>query len=221
MTMKKINNHNIPHKKRSLWKEFRLATTCTWQYMRACFRYRHVAPAVTVFGSARFDENHPYSKQAQEIGAKLAEAGYTCITGGGPGIMQAAHAGAAKAGGLTAGANIVLPLEEEPNPHMQISFEFSYFFIRKVMLAKYSHAFIIMPGGFGTMDELFEVATLIQTRRMRTMPIILIGVEFWTPLIDFLKTSMEKAGTIDASDPDFFTLTDSTEEAIATIKAMP
>jgi uncharacterized protein (TIGR00730 family) len=211
-------NNAIAHKKRTIWKELRLAFLTSWEYLRASVRYRKIAPAVTVFGSARFEPDHPYSKMAEQIGAELAKNGLTCITGGGPGIMQAAHRGSHEAGGVTAGANIVLPFEEKANPHMQVSFEFSYFFIRKVMLTKYSHGFIIFPGGFGTMDELFEVATLVQTKRLRTMPVILMGVEFWTPLLEFLKQSMVTGKTISPEDTDYFTLTDSVEEAITLIK---
>lgn len=211
---KRKNLPAITHKKRGFWKEIRLAAISAWEYLRASVRYRKISPAVTVFGSARFKPEHPYCQLAEAVGAKLAEAGYTCITGGGPGIMAAAHRGGANAGGLCAGANIVIPLEEEPSPHMHISYQFSYFFIRKVMLAKYSRGFIILPGGFGTMDELFEVATLMQTGRMPKHPIVLIGKSFWQPLLDFLQNIMVSAQTISPEDMDFFSITDNADDAV-------
>lgn len=214
--MKKVN---ITPRKRGLWKEIRLASITAYEYLRASLRYRKIRPAVTVFGSARFQETHPYAKLAERLGGKLAQSGYTCITGGGPGIMAAAHRGGSNAGGLCAGASIVLPMEEEPNKHMHVSYEFTYFFIRKVMLAKYARGFVVFPGGFGTLDELFEIATLMQTKRMKHHPIILMGVSFWQPLMDFLKSSMVAGGTISPEDLDFFTLTDDPDEAIDVINA--
>ncbi len=177
------------------------------------FRQLHfVGPCVTVFGSARFPETHPYYEFARSVGEHLALAGFTVMTGGGPGIMEAANRGAKDVGGHSVGCNIVLPLEQEPNPYLDKFVEFDYFFIRKLMLAKYSYAFVAMPGGFGTLDELFEIATLVQTRKVEEFPIILAGVEFWKPMLDFLRDKMAKEGTISMADVDRFYVSDSPEE---------
>ena len=157
-------------------------------------------PCVTVFGSARFSEEHAYYKLARELGRKLAEAGYTIMTGGGPGIMEAANRGAKEAGGLSIGANIVLPHEQGANPYMDRFMEFDHFFVRKVMLVKYSCAFVVMPGGFGTLDEVFETITLMQTDKIQDFPVILMGVEYWGPLIDFLQKTLITHATIGEAD---------------------
>ena len=152
------------------------------------FRRLHfVGPCVTVFGSARFEEDHPYYVLARELGARLAEAGFAVMTGGGPGIMEAANRGAKDVGGTSVGCNITLPVEQKPNPYLDRWVEFRYFFVRKMMLEKYSYAFIVMPGGIGTLDELFETAMLIQTGKMKDFPIVLMGKSFWTPLLDYLR----------------------------------
>jgi uncharacterized protein (TIGR00730 family) len=177
------------------------------------FRQLHfVGPCVTVFGSARFPETHPYYEFARSVGEHLALAGFTVMTGGGPGIMEAANRGAKDVGGHSVGCNIVLPLEQDPNPYLDRFVEFDYFFIRKLMLAKYSYAFVAMPGGFGTLDELFEIATLVQTRKVEEFPIILAGSEFWKPMLDFLRDKMAKEGTITVADVDRFYISDSPEE---------
>jgi uncharacterized protein (TIGR00730 family) len=177
------------------------------------FRKLHfVGPCVTVFGSARFPETHPYYKQAREIGAELAKSGFTVMTGGGPGIMEAANRGAKEVNGRSVGCNIVLPKEQQPNPYLDLFVDFRYFFVRKLMLAKYSYAFVAMPGGFGTLDELFEIATLVQTGKVQEFPIILAGVDYWKPLIDFLEKTMVAEKTIDQLDVDRFILSDSPNE---------
>jgi hypothetical protein len=178
-------------------------------------------PAVTVFGSARFTEEHPYYQLARDAGAALARAGYAVMTGGGPGIMEAANRGAQEAGGLSLGANIHLPHEQEPNPYLDRVMTFEHFFVRKVMMIKYSRAFVIMPGGFGTMDELFEALTLIQTGKMEGFPVVALGTEFWRPLMDFFGERLVVAGTIGASDIDLVYVTDSVDEAVAYIRAHP
>ncbi len=186
--------------------------------MIAGFRRLHfVGPCVTVFGSARFHEDHPYYVLTRAVGARLAEAGFTVMTGGGPGLMEAANRGARDIGGGSVGCNIVLPVEQQPNPYLDRFVTFRHFFIRKVMLAKYSYAFIGMPGGMGTLDEIFEIMVLIQTGKVRNFPVVLVGREHWTPLVDYLRNQLLQSGTIDASDVDRIHLTDSPEEAVAFI----
>lgn len=171
---------------------------------------------VTVFGSARFGEEHRYYQMARELGRALAEAGYGVITGGGPGIMEAANRGAREAGGLSIGCNIRLPQEQQPNPYLDHVVEFDHFFVRKVMLIKYSQAFVVMPGGFGTMDEIFETLTLMQTEKIDSFPVVAMGSDFWQYLRDFLGNLVHE-GTIDAEDLQRFLLTDDIAEAIAAI----
>jgi len=183
------------------------------------FRALHfVGPCVTVFGSARFDETHPYYALGQDIGARLAELGVTVMTGGGPGLMEAANRGAKSAGGRSVGCNIKLPIEQKPNVYLDRMVEFRYFFVRKLMLLKYSYAFVALPGGFGTLDEIFETLVLIQTGKVRTFPVVLLGVEFWTPLVELLRARLLPAGTIDGVDVDRITLMDSPSEAAAFIR---
>jgi len=194
---------------RELWMLFRIL-----REFFLGFRALHfLGPCITVFGSARFKEDHPYYEVAREMGRRLSETGFTVMTGGGPGIMEAANRGAKDAGGLSVGCNIILPHEQKPNPFLDLWIEFHYFFVRKVMLVKYSYGFVALPGGFGTMDELFESLTLIQTRKMLNFPVVIMGREYYEPLIDFLK-SMVEAKTIDAADLDLLLITDSPEEAI-------
>src|SRR5262245_50073006 len=150
------------------------------------FRHLHfVGPCVTVFGSARFTPDQQYYELARDVGARLARAGFTVMTGGGPGIMEAANRGAKEAGGRSVGCNIELPHEQKPNPYLDVWVTFRHFSIRKTMLVKYSYAFIALPGGFGTLDEIFETATLIQTEKIRDFPLVLMGREYWRPLLDF------------------------------------
>lgn len=172
-----------------------------------------VGPAVSVFGSARFHEDHPYYRKAIEVGHELAKAGFAVITGGGPGIMEAANRGAHEANGLNIGCNIILPREQKPNPYLDRMIEFHYFFARKVMLLKYSCAYIIMPGGLGTLDEMFEAATLIQTRKMGPFPIICVGTEFWKDMPRIMQ-KLVAAGTISEGETGFLQITDSPKEAV-------
>jgi len=181
------------------------------------FRSLHfVGPCVTVFGSARFKENHLYYDQAREFGKRIALSGMTTMTGGGPGIMEAANRGAFENGGKSVGCNIQLPFEQKENPYLHKSVTFEHFFVRKVLLVKYSYAFIIMPGGFGTMDELFETLTLVQTKTISQFPVVLFGKEYYTPLLTTIK-EMEKQGTISPGDMDLVLVTDSVDEAMAHI----
>jgi uncharacterized protein (TIGR00730 family) len=171
-------------------------------------------PGVTVFGSARFSEDNPYYKLSRAVGKQLAEAGYTVITGGGPGVMEAANRGAKEGGGMSIGVNIELPHEQDPNPYLDRLVKFDHFFVRKVMLVKYSCAFIVMPGGFGTLDEVFETATLMQTGKIQHFPIILMGRDFWHELDDFIRRSLLPQGTISRDDLNLFKATDDPEEAV-------
>ncbi len=198
------------------------------EFFRACrifaefirgFRALHfVGPCVTVFGSARFPEGHPYYEVAREIGKGCAGLGMTVLTGGGPGIMEAANRGAREAGGRSIGCNIILPQEQKENPYLDKFVTFKYFFVRKVMLVKYSYAFVVLPGGFGTMDELFEALTLVQTRKVSGFPIILMGTDFWKPLLDLMRDRFIPAGTISPSDIDLLTVTDDPRVALDAIR---
>jgi uncharacterized protein (TIGR00730 family) len=184
------------------------------QCMRGFRALHFVGPSVTVFGSARFREGHPYYELAREVGRRLAEAGFAVMTGGGPGLMEAANRGAKEAGGYSVGVNIELPNEQKPNPYLDRWIEFPYFFVRKLMLLKYSYAFVAMPGGFGTLDEIFETAVLIQTGKMKDFPMILLGKSYWQPLMAFLRDTLVASATVDAGDVDRWVLTDSPEEAV-------
>jgi hypothetical protein len=183
------------------------------------FRVLHfVGPCVTVFGSARFGEQHPYYTLGEEMGARLAEAGLTVMTGGGPGLMEAANRGAKRVNGRSIGCNIALPAEQKPNPYLDRMVEFRYFFVRKVMLVKYSYAFIALPGGFGTLDEIFELAVLVQTNKVKDFPLVLLGKEFWTPLVELLRSRFLAAGTIEERDVERLIVTDSPAEAVELIR---
>ncbi len=173
-----------------------------------------LGPCVTVFGSARFREDHRYYHMAREVGRLLAQKGFTVLTGGGPGIMEAANRGARDVGGKSIGCNIELPAEQKPNPYLDQWTEFRYFFVRKVMLVKYSCAFIVFPGGFGTLDEIFETATLIQTGKILRFPVVVLGMDYWGPLHDFLKSTMVQEGTITSEELSGLMLTDSPLDAV-------
>lgn len=175
-------------------------------------------PAVTIYGSARTPSDHPCYKMAEHISADLAREGYGIITGGGPGIMEAANKGATEAGGVSVGLNVALPHEQAPNPYPNYSLQFKYFFVRKVMFMKYSMGFICMPGGFGSLDELFESVTLIQTNRVKPFPIVLVGSEFWGGLIDWIKDQFLTNGTISEEDLDLIHVMDETEAVVDFIK---
>jgi uncharacterized protein (TIGR00730 family) len=183
------------------------------------FRTLHfVGPCITVFGSARFKEDHVYYGAAREFGKRIAETGFTTMTGGGPGIMEAANRGAFENKGTSVGCNIQLPFEQKPNSYLHKSITFEHFFVRKVMLIKYSYAFIILPGGFGTMDEFFETLTLVQTNSITQFPIVLYGKEFYAELWQYLEY-MAQQGTINREDLALVKLTDSIDEAMDHIHA--
>lgn len=175
-------------------------------------------PAITFYGSARMTSDSKYYQLAEEIASRLASCGYSVITGGGPGVMEAANKGAIEAGGLSIGMNISLPHEQEPNPYTNLPLDFRYFFVRKVMLMKYSMAFICFPGGFGSMDELFEGLTLIQTKRVKPFPVILVGSEYWKGLVEWMREQFLKNGTVDEEDLFLFELLDDAEEIVRNIK---
>lgn len=203
---------------RSKGSELRMATRIFGEFITGFRALHDSGPCVTVFGSARFGESHPYYALGRELGSELARAGFTVMTGGGPGLMEAANRGAQEAGGRSLGSNIQLIHEEAPNPYLDNFVQFKYFFVRKVMLAKYSYAFVSLPGGFGTLDELFEIATLIQSRKIRDFPCVIMGRSYWQPLLDFLRDTLVAEGTIDDEDFDRLVVTDSPEEAVAHIR---
>lgn len=178
-----------------------------------------IGPCVSIFGSARIREEDPFYQLAVDIAQSIAEAGYGVITGGGPGIMEAGNRGAHLAGGTSVGLNIDLPFEQHDNPYIDNdkSLDFDYFFVRKVMFVKYSQGFVVMPGGFGTLDELFEAITLIQTNKIEKFPIILVGTEFWKGLLDWVKNTMLKVGNISAKDLDLIKLVNTKEEVVEII----
>jgi uncharacterized protein (TIGR00730 family) len=175
--------------------------------------------AVSVFGSARTTRDHPHYAAGVEIGAALARAGYAVITGGGPGAMEAANRGASEAGGLSVGLGIELPFEQELNEWVDVGITFRYFFVRKTMFVKYAQAFVILPGGFGTLDELFEALTLVQTRKVTRFPVILYGSEYWSGLVEWIRATMIPQGTISEADMDLFLVTDDVEAAVQAIQA--
>jgi uncharacterized protein (TIGR00730 family) len=200
------------------WADFTRACRIFAEFIKG-FRALHFAgPCVTVFGSARFAEDHVYYALAREMGRRIAGIGLTTMTGGGPGIMEAANRGAKESGGPSLGCNIILPKEQQPNPYVDAFVEFRYFFVRKVMLVKYSYAFVCMPGGFGTLDELWEIATLVQTKKVRNFPIVLMGRAYWEPMLAFVEKTLVEHKTIDPADVGLITVTDSPEEAIAVIR---
>jgi uncharacterized protein (TIGR00730 family) len=171
-------------------------------------------PAVTIYGSARTPVEHPWYILTEKIAHKLAESGYAIVTGGGPGIMEAANKGAAEASGVSIGLNISLPHEQEPNPYANLPLNFKYFFVRKVMFMKYSMAFICMPGGFGSLDELFESLTLIQTERIKPFPIILVGSDYWKGLVDWIRNTMLANSTISQADFELIRIIDDPDEVV-------
>ena len=198
---------------RSRWEEFKFVVKVCIEFIRG-FRALHFAgPCVTVFGSARFKEDHEYYVLTRRLGAEVAKLGYTVMTGGGPGIMEAANRGAKEVGGRSVGCNIILPHEQEPNPYLDKWVDMRYFFVRKTLLIKYSYVFVIMPGGFGTLDEFFEAMTLIQTGKIKDFPVIIFCKDFHRELLGHIE-QMRQRKTISDSDLDLFLVTDSVEEAV-------
>jgi uncharacterized protein (TIGR00730 family) len=189
-----------------------------YEFIRGFRTLHFVGPCVTVFGSTHFTEGDPYYQLARDLGRGLAEAGFTVMTGGGPGIMEAANRGAKDAGGRSVGCNIQLPHEQEPNQYLDHWITFRHFYVRKVMLVKYSYAFVGLPGGFGTLDEIFEIATLVQTGKVKDFPIILMPSEFWAPLLAFMQDTLSARGTIAEADLAHLQLMDSPDLAAGHIR---
>src|SRR6478752_7042272 len=193
--------------------EFVFLWKVVWQLFRGIRKLYFENPCITVFGSARYKEDHPYYKAAREFGKRITALGFSTMTGGGPGIMEAANRGAYENGGTSIGCNIQLPFEQKANPFLSVSITFEHFFVRKVILAKYSYAFIIMPGGFGTMDEFFETLTLVQTKTVTQFPIVLFGKEYYKELMEAMQ-DMAVKGTISKEDMNLVLLTDDIDEAM-------
>ena len=196
------------------WRIFRIMA----EFVEGIEALSRLQRAVTIFGSARVRPGAPEYKKAESLARKLVEKGFSVITGGGPGIMEAANKGAAEAGGKSVGLNIHLPFEQKPNPYANISLEYRYFFIRMVMFVKYALAYVILPGGFGTMDELFEALTLIQTHRIKSFPVVLMGGAYWKGLIEWMKDTMLREDMIQPEDLDIITLIDDPDEVVSYIR---
>jgi uncharacterized protein (TIGR00730 family) len=212
---------NFLMERRSVERETARLKRITAEFERGFKRLGRLGPAVTVFGSARFKPGHTYYELAREVGRELALAGFTTITGGGPGAMEAANRGAHEGGGPSYGLNILLPHEQAANPYVDESVEFQYFFVRKVMLVKYSCAYIVVPGGLGTLDELFEAATLIQCGKIGPFPLVLLGREFWKGMRDYLLYMVEQ-GVFDAKEVGFGRIVDSPAEAVEmVVRSLP
>jgi uncharacterized protein (TIGR00730 family) len=196
------------------WRLFRIMG----EFVEGVEKLHDLGPAVSIFGSARTTPGDPAYKQAVHTAALFAKEKFAVITGGGGGIMEAANKGAAEAGGVSVGLNINLPFEQKPNPYANIQLQFHYFFIRKVMFVKYAMAYIIMPGGFGTLDELFEAVTLIQTHRIRPLPVFLMGSDYWGGLVDWIKARLLKEKLISAEDIDILQVMDDPEDVVKAVK---
>ncbi|OQX26583.1 MAG: Rossman fold protein, TIGR00730 family [Desulfobacteraceae bacterium IS3] len=196
------------------WRLFKIIG----EFVEGVETLQDIGPAVSIFGSARVDSDDPIYKKTEKLAALFAKNGFAVMTGGGGGIMEAANKGAAEAGGTSIGLNIILPHEQIPNPYANIKLDFKYFFIRKVMLIKYAMAYIMMPGGFGTLDELFEAVTLVQTRRIKPLPVILVGSDHWSGLIDWAKERLLKDKRISPEDLDILQIIDEPEQIVKTIK---
>jgi uncharacterized protein (TIGR00730 family) len=195
------------------WSELSFTMNVFLEFLKGFRKLHFVGPCVTIFGSARFKDGHPYFEKTEELAGKIAQLGFTIMTGGGPGIMEAANKGAKDVGGRSVGCNIVLPHEQAPNPYLDKWVNIKYFFVRKTLLIKYSYAFVVMPGGFGTLDEYFEALTLIQTKMIQEFPIVIFDTEFHRQLVEHIDL-MKAAGTISPTDTNLFLFTDSVDEAV-------
>lgn len=212
------NDKNFLKTDRTLADEIRDSHRAMSDLWQGISRFENIKNCVTVYGSARFKEGHVYYELARSMGKALAENGFTVMTGGGPGVMEAANRGAKEGGGISLGCNIILPFEQKLNPYVDAKVEFEFFFTRKVILRKNSVAYVLMPGGFGTMDEIFEVLTLIQTGKLPARPVVCLGTKYWKPLGTFLRETMLEVGTISREDLDLALVTDDIPEAIEYIR---
>ncbi|MFD0765136.1 TIGR00730 family Rossman fold protein [Mucilaginibacter lutimaris] len=201
----------------SRWQELKFTFGTMMELIRGFRALHFIGPCITVFGSARFKEDHPFYKQTREAAGAFAKLGFTILTGGGPGLMEAANRGAKDVGGRSVGCNIRLPVEQQPNPYLDKWVYMKQFFLRKVLLVKYSFAFVVMPGGFGTMDEYFEALTLIQTHKIKNFPVIILGKEYHRDLIRYIE-NMKACATIAEEDMNLFLVTDDLEEAVQLIR---
>ncbi|MDY6832897.1 MAG: TIGR00730 family Rossman fold protein [Thermodesulfobacteriota bacterium] len=198
------------------WRLFKIMG----EFVEGIDELHNIGPAVSIFGSARLHPDSPVYQKAEKVAGLFAENGFAVLTGGGGGIMEAANKGASAKGGKSVGLNIDLPFEQKPNDYANIKLQFHYFFIRKVMFVKYAQAYIIMPGGFGTMDELFEAVTLAQTRRIRPLPIILMGSDYWSGLVEWVRTTLLADGAISPEDMDFLQIIDEPEAVVKAVKKL-
>jgi uncharacterized protein (TIGR00730 family) len=199
------------------WKDFKYALNVFFEFIKGFRALHFVGPCVTIFGSARFKEDHPYYIQTRELAGEIARLGFTIMTGGGPGIMEAANRGAKDVGGKSVGCNIILPHEQLPNPYLDKWVNIKYFFVRKTLLIKYSYAFVVMPGGFGTLDEFFEALTLVQTKKIEMFPIIIMDKDFYEKILEH-SSRMKDEGTISLVDQHLYLVPTTVEEAIQYIK---
>jgi uncharacterized protein (TIGR00730 family) len=207
------SHHRREWKTKDAWRALRILS----EFVEGFDTLADLPPAVSVFGSARSKPDSPECEMAADLGAALAEAGYAVITGGGPGVMEAANRGATEAGGMSVGLGIELPFEQGLNDWVDIGIDFRYFFVRKTMFVKYAQAFVVLPGGFGTLDELFEAITLVQTKKVTRFPVILMGTEYWSGLFDWLRKTLLDDGKISEADLDLIQLTDDVDEAVQII----
>lgn len=217
--MKPENQQNFFEAKRDLSDEIRDSYKIMADLWEGISAFREVHNCVTVYGSARFKEGHKYYELARNMGKTLAENGFTVMTGGGPGVMEAANRGAKEGGGTSLGCNIILPFEQKPNLYVDKMVEFEFFFTRKTILRKNSVAYVLIPGGFGTMDEIFEVLTLIQTGKIPPRPVVCLGKNYWEKLGNFIRETMFEEGTISEKDLNLALVTDDTREAVEYIKS--
>jgi uncharacterized protein (TIGR00730 family) len=207
------SHHRREWKTKDAWRALRILS----EFVEGFDTLADLPPAVSVFGSARSKPDSPECEMAADLGAALAEAGYAVITGGGPGVMEAANRGATEAGGMSVGLGIELPFEQGLNDWVDIGIDFRYFFVRKTMFVKYAQAFVVLPGGFGTLDELFEAITLVQTKKVTRFPVILMGTEYWSGLFDWLRKTLLDDGKISEADLELIQLTDDVDEAVQII----
>ncbi|OYN89578.1 LOG family protein [Parenemella sanctibonifatiensis] len=211
-----LQGHGAEASVTNSWRVLRIQS----EFVQGFERLAELGPAISVFGSARTPEDHPWYAAGRAIGAALGQQGYAVITGGGPGIMEAANRGARDVGARSVGLGIDLPHEQGLNAYIDLPIDFRYFFARKTMFVRYSQGFVVMPGGFGTMDELFEALCLVQTGKVQQFPVVLFGTEFWGPLLDWIQTTLVGMGTISPGDVELYRVTDDVDEAVGWVTAV-